>query len=115
MIAEWCAIIAEVAAVNEPVLGRLASRTSEALAALEEAPCGRFALSPPVRAGRRQCAARQGSACSTWAGAGDSIHRAHIVTARFHAENLATGAVGLAHTVIEGGGAIQEARDALIT
>src|SRR3954451_591792 len=37
MIAEWGAIVAQAAAVNEPVLGRLALRTSEALAALEEA------------------------------------------------------------------------------
>jgi acyl-CoA dehydrogenase len=132
MIAEWGAIIAQAAAVNEPVLGRLASRTSEALAALEEATVWLLAperdqeevlagASPYLRlfglaaGGALLAKGALAALGQERAGAGDPIHRAHIVTARFYAENLATGAAGLARAVIEGGGAIREARDALIT
>ena len=132
IIAEWGAIIAQAAAVNEPVLGRLASRTSEALAALEEATVWLLAperdqeevlagASPYLRlfglaaGGALLAKGALAALGQERAGAGDPIHRAHIVTARFYAENLATGAAGLARTVIEGGGAIREARNALIT
>jgi acyl-CoA dehydrogenase len=132
IIAEWGAIIAQAAAVNEPVLGRLASRTSEALAALEEATVWLLAperdqeevlagASPYLRlfglaaGGALLAKGALAALGQERAGAGDPIHRAHIVTARFYAENLATGAAGLARAVIEGGGAIREARDALIT
>jgi acyl-CoA dehydrogenase len=131
IVGEWRAIVADAARLNDSLFGGVVPRMSEALDALEAATAWLLAADrdpEDALAGAtpylRLFGLTAGGALLTRGalaafdlargGAGDPRYRAHAVTARFYAENLATGAAGLARTVIEGAGSVREARDALI-
>jgi acyl-CoA dehydrogenase len=131
IVGEWRAIVADAARLNDSLFGGVVPRMSEALDALEAATAWLLAADrdpEDALAGAtpylRLFGLTAGGALLTRGalaafdlargGAGDPRYRAHAVTARFYAEKLATGAAGLARTVIEGAGSVREARDALI-
>lgn len=127
IIAGWRAIVAEAARLDNPALGALAPRLDEALGALADAtgwllapsrtPAELLAGATPYL--RLFGLAAGGALLTKGALAalrmGDRpAHRSQVATARFYAEHLATEAVGLARSVMDGAGSVLAARDVLV-
>ena len=129
-LADMRSIIAALGAVNAEAFGSMAPRLEEAVSSLERATDFMQAnletrlqdvlagAAPYLRLfgyARGGTALAQGALAAhrqMGAGASDPMLSAHVALAQFFAENIATGAGGLARNIIDGAGSVHAAAEA---